>query len=102
MQRNRDEKPTSFSLQFTDVMVAPFGASRTACALAICSVEASPELVLAMPADPRLKNASPIKSPKLPFGLQKRVIDTAVEQPFLARFACWRTSPQSFSDEPAQ
>ena len=79
MQRNRDEKPTSFSLQSTDVTVAPCGASRTACALAICSVEASPELVLAMPADPRLKSASPIKSPKLLFVHQERVIATAVE-----------------------
>ena len=63
VQRNRDEKPTSFSSQSTAVIVAPLGASRIAWALAICSVAASPELVLAMVIDPRLKNASPTDSP---------------------------------------
>ena len=63
VQRNRDEKPTSFSSQSTEVIVAPFGASRIAWALAICSVAASPELVLAMVIDPRLQKASPMDTP---------------------------------------
>ena len=63
VQRNRDEKPTSLSSQSTAVIVTPLGASRTAWALAICSVAASPELVLAMLIEPRLQKASPMDNP---------------------------------------
>ena len=45
------------------MIVAPKGATIIALALAICSVAASPELVLAMVIDPRLKNSSPTDSP---------------------------------------
>ena len=95
MQRNREEKPTSFSLQSTDVMVAPFGASRIACALAICSVAASPELVLAMPVDPRLQDASPIKRQKPLFVLLERIMAKTVDNLFLARFAFLEINQQS-------
>jgi hypothetical protein len=68
-------------------MVDPFGAKRMACALAICSVADSPELVLAITEDPKHKDASPMQNPAHVCRPLEQLITTPNENLSVATFS---------------